>query len=248
MIYVCVVAHDNAPTVGLLLWKIRQVFTADPREYQFLVVDDGSTDGTAELLEPYQRALPLTLFQHDTPRGFAASVDRLFREALQRTDRPKRDVALLVPADFAVSPEAIPEFLKRVDSGADLVVGERVAAPGSMMARLVWRSAALLLRPGVHVPGVRDPLSGFCAFRLMTLKRSLDERHGHLLDSDGIPARAELVARTAVEARQMATVPVPCRPAPAPAVPPLALALALYRAGRRVSVPSPSITFTNSGP
>ena len=52
MIYVCIPSYDEAPTVGLLLWKIRQVFAAFPREYQLLVLDDGSTDTTAEVLEP----------------------------------------------------------------------------------------------------------------------------------------------------------------------------------------------------
>ena len=52
MIYVCIPSYDEAPTVGLLLWKIRQVFAAFSREYQLLVLDDGSTDTTAEVLEP----------------------------------------------------------------------------------------------------------------------------------------------------------------------------------------------------
>src|ERR671922_177056 len=59
MIYVCIPSYDEAPTVGLLLWKIRQVFAAFPREYQLLVLDDGSSDTTAEVLEPYARVLPL---------------------------------------------------------------------------------------------------------------------------------------------------------------------------------------------
>ena len=40
MIYVCIPSHNEAPTVGLLLWKIRQVFASFPREYQLLVLDD----------------------------------------------------------------------------------------------------------------------------------------------------------------------------------------------------------------
>ena len=32
MIYVCIPSHNEAPTVGLLLWKIRQVFAAFPRD------------------------------------------------------------------------------------------------------------------------------------------------------------------------------------------------------------------------
>lgn len=248
MIYVCVVAQNHAPTAGLLLWKIRQVFMLHPREYQFLVLDDGSADGTAELLEPYQRALPMTLVRHETPAGYAASVARLFREALHRTDRPKRDAALLIPADFGVSPEVIPGLLKGIDSGADVVVGEAMDAPTSVTARLVRRSAPWLLRPGVRVPGVRDLISGCCALRLITIKHWLDEREARPLESEGISARAELLARAAEGARQLATVPVPPRAVPdaAPARA-LALALDLFRTGRRVRVPATTATLLRIG-
>ena len=124
MIYVCIPTHNEADTVGLVLWKMRQVFTAFPREYQLLVADDGSTDATGEVLEPYQRVLPLTLIRHDQPRGYAASVESLLREALARSDRPKRDCAVTIHADFSVSPEAIPTLVRAMESGADLVVGE----------------------------------------------------------------------------------------------------------------------------
>ena len=57
MFYVCVHAHNNADTVGLLLWKIRQMFVENPREYRLLLVDDASTDDTAEVLKRYEGAL-----------------------------------------------------------------------------------------------------------------------------------------------------------------------------------------------
>jgi len=238
MIYVCVATKDNASTVGLLLWKVRQVFSAYPREYQILVADDASTDATDEVLERYQRVLPMTVLPHRTQRGYAATVEALLREALRRTDRPKRDTAVILPPDFAVSPEALPELLRRMESGADLAVGETLNGDRSLGLRLVRRSAPWLLRPGIKVPGVRDVMSGFCALRLVTLDRVLKERRGTLLDSDGICARAELVARLATTARRVDTVPIPPHPVPAeaPAPRPLALALELFRAGRRLRV------------
>jgi len=45
--------HDEARTVGLVLWKVRQVFTAFEREYQIIACDDASTDGTADVLTSY---------------------------------------------------------------------------------------------------------------------------------------------------------------------------------------------------
>src|SRR4051794_9403098 len=157
MIYVCIPSYNEAPAVGLLLWKIRQVFASFPREYQLLVLDDGSTDSTAEVLERYTRVLPLTVLRHDERRGYAASVDRLFRQAVELTDRPKRDAAILMHADFAHSPQAIPDLVRRIESGADLVVGEARLGGGPAAApRLGGRPRPPpLLGPVRHARGGR---------------------------------------------------------------------------------------------
>jgi len=77
MIYFCIPSHNEAATVGLVLWKLRRVLEESAREYQLLVGDDASTDATAEALEPYLKALPLTVLRNPTRLGTAATVERL---------------------------------------------------------------------------------------------------------------------------------------------------------------------------
>ena len=243
MIYVCVPSHNNSATIGLLLWKIKKVFDEYPREYHLLVADDCSTDTTRETLGPYQRALPMAVLRHQKRKGYAASMEALLREALRRSDRPKRDCAIIIPPDFSVSPEGIPDLLRKIESGADVVVGE-LDQDATLAARLVRRTAGWLLKPGVNLPGLRDPLSGFCAFRLVTLKQCLRERNNQrLLITDGVAANAELVARAAQRARQIYAVPGKMiRLEGARQIQDLSLASALdlFRAGRKFRVPAPA--------
>ncbi len=207
MIYVCIPSHNEAPTVGLLLWKIRQVFSGFPREYHLLVADDGSTDATAEVLEPYARVLPLTLIRHETSRGYAATVEELLRIAVERTDRPKRDSAILMHADFAHGPSFIPDLVRRLESGADVVVAQsELAGEASLARRLVRRLGPLLLSGRVRVPGVTDVVSGFMALRLITLRHAFRAQEGPLLTAQGWSANAELIARTARVARRVETI------------------------------------------
>jgi hypothetical protein len=207
MIYVCVPVHDEAKTAGLVLWKVRQVFTAFQREYQLLVCDDGSTDGTGDVLARYDRVLPMTVVTHRERRGYARSLEELLRLALQRTDRPKRDCAITLPADFVYSPDAMDEMVKRVESGADLVVAEEVEEAGERPRAHRWvrRWAPRLLR----VRGLRDTVSGFLALRLITLRQALrQDAERSLLETDGWCANAELLAHLVPHARRVDSVPV----------------------------------------
>jgi glycosyltransferase involved in cell wall biosynthesis len=207
MIYVCIPSYDEAPTVGLLLWKVRQVFAGFPREYQLLVLDDGSSDATPEVLERYTRVLPLTVTRHKERQGYAASVEELLRQAVDRTDRPKRDCAILMHADFAHAPNFIPDLVRRIESGADIVVAQsRLQGEPSRTRRLVRRLAPVLLRGAVSVPGVSDVVSGFAVFRLVTLRNAFRSSPGPLLTTQGWAANAELYGRTARHARRVETI------------------------------------------
>ena len=207
MIYVCVPSYNEAPTIGLLLWKVRQVFVGFPREYQLLVLDDGSNDSTAEVLERYTRVLPLTVTRHRERIGYAGSVEELLRQAVERTDRPKRDAAVLMHADFAHGPQFIPDLVRRIESGADIVIAQgKLEGEPSPTRRLVRRFAPVLLRGVVSVPGVSDVVSGFAIFRLVALRNAFRSGTTPLLTTQGWAANAELYDRAARHARRVETI------------------------------------------
>lgn len=208
MIYICIPSYDEGPTVGLVLWKIRKVFEEFPREYQLLVGEDGSSDATAEILEPYAKVLPLTIVRHSRRQGYAPTVEELLQLAQSRSDRPKRDSAILMHADFSHGPEYLPDFVRCLESGADLVVGEAtLQGEPSRSRRLARRWAPLLLRRAVRVPGVADTVSGFVAFRLMVLRGMLQPGR-KALRGEGWAANAELIGNAARQARRVEAVRV----------------------------------------
>jgi len=209
MIYVCVPVHNEARTAGLVLWKVRQVFTAFPQEYQLLVLDDASTDDTHEVLASYAKVLPMTIVTHRERRGYARSLEELLRLALQRTDRPKRDCAITLHADFVHSPESMEDMVKHLESGADLVVAELVEQRGqvSRALGLARRWTPRLLR----IAGLRDTVSGFLALRLIVLRQALRRDTPRFLQTEGWCASAELVARLAPHARRLDAVPAAAR-------------------------------------
>jgi glycosyltransferase involved in cell wall biosynthesis len=242
MLYVCIPAYDEAPTIGLLLWRIRKVFESYPREYEILVLNDGSADGTAETLEPYREVLPLTILHHEQRRGYASALETLLRTVAQRTRYPRRDAAILMQADFTDQPEHLPELIKRHEGGADLVVAEHATTPASAPAavRRLRRVGQWLLRPFLRVPGVRDPLGTYRLMRIAVVRDLLKENgEARLLRANGWAANVELLAKAAKFARRIEVVSLEprydLRPR-ATRVRPLAGAMDLYRFGRTAGV------------
>lgn len=205
MIYICIPAFDEAATIGLLLWKTRQVMSEFPRDYELLVLDDASTDGTDEVLAPYARVLPLTVLRNEERQGYAASLERLLREAVSRASHPRRDVIITLQADFTEGPENIPALVKRIEGGADIVEGAHAAGGATLPRAQRWtrRSVPVLLRSAPFPEGIRDPLSGFRAYRVSVMKRTLAERNGKpLLTQQGWAANVELLLAVAPHSRR----------------------------------------------
>ncbi len=208
MLYFCIPSYNEAPTIGLLLWRLRKVFQEQPREYEVLVYDDGSTDATKETLEPYHKVMPLTVLSGRRD-GYATAVDALCREASRRTRYPRRDAVIILQADFTDQPENLPELIKHFDGGADVVVAERPvdALTVPQAVRTLRRMAPWVVRPFVSVAGVRDPFGSLRLFRVSVIRDLIKERGDlPLLVGDGWGANVDMLLRAAPHARRIDTV------------------------------------------
>jgi len=184
------------------------------RDYQVLVLDDASTDGTSEALGRYRGVLPLRVLKEENRAGYACAVQRLLREALRRTSYPKRDAAVLLQADFTESPDYIVPLIKAVEGGADVVAGvvEVNGRPVPPAVRMARRMAPWVLGRAFGGAPVSDPLSGFRAYRLIVLKKALAEfRDQPFLTTDGWASNVELLGLVAPHARRIVEAPLTLR-------------------------------------
>jgi dolichyl-phosphate beta-glucosyltransferase len=105
---------------------------------ELVLVDDGSRDGTRELLESLARARPHThVVALDANRGKAEAVRRGVLDALTRSP----DAVGYWDADLSTPLSELPAFVRVLDERPDveIVYGSRVKLMGRSIERLAWR-------------------------------------------------------------------------------------------------------------
>ena len=215
VIYVCIPTHNEAATIGVLLWKVRKVLSDFGRPFNVVVYDDASTDDTEEVLQRYKWTLPLTTLRSEKRIGYGRSVEAMLRHVQNQSSYPKRDCAVVMQADFTEDPEGVVSLVKVLEGGADIVAGKVHHGRGTQ-PRIIHaaRSVAVrILRSVSDRVQVSDPIYGFRAYRVIVLKKALRDRplDKPLLCSDGWAANVELITQLAPHARRITEVPVELR-------------------------------------
>ena len=131
-IFVIMPAYNAAATVEQVFARIPEA--ARRRIARYVVVDDGSTDATAEALGRLRAREPdLVCLKHEKNRGYGGAEKTLLSYAVEHG----AEIAVLLHSDGQYSPESIPELLAPFDRGeADLVQGSRMLGGGALRGRM----------------------------------------------------------------------------------------------------------------
>jgi glycosyltransferase involved in cell wall biosynthesis len=162
-------AYNEAATIGALL---DAVWALD-LEKQIVVVDDGSTDATAEIVERWRAGRDSVVFLRQDNGGKGAAV----RAAIPHADG---DISVIQDADLEYDPADVPALIEPIERGvADVVYGSRLSGGRPQRAYLFWHLVGnrflSLLTNVLYNTTLSDMETGYKAFRTEVL-RSLDLR------------------------------------------------------------------------
>jgi glycosyltransferase involved in cell wall biosynthesis len=127
-IFIVMPAYNAGATIGKVFTQIPE--RVRDRIERFVVVNDGSTDDTGQVLDRLHARFPnLVILQHEKNRGYGAAEKTLLNYALEE----KAEVSVLLHSDGQYSPEKIPELLNPLDENrADMVQGSRMLNGGAL--------------------------------------------------------------------------------------------------------------------
>ncbi len=157
---VVIPAYNEERGIAGTVEEVRDWLLRDGRDWEIVVVDNASTDGTVEQLQPLLSDR-ITLIENEANRGKGYSVKRGMLAA-------RGDLRLHCDADCAPSLVSLPKMLELIDD-ADVVTGSRLAEGAHvrrqpLRRRIIGRTFVQLCRLVLREP-TRDLFCGFKLFR-----------------------------------------------------------------------------------
>jgi dolichol-phosphate mannosyltransferase len=165
---VVVPTYNEAANIERL---IEQILDQGP-QFDVLVVDDGSPDGTGDLVAAHAARTPrVQLIRRAGKLGLGTAYIAGFRHGL----RAGYSYICEMDADFSHQPHYLPQLLGRAEREADVALGSRNVPGGrtenwSPLRQLISKGGSLYARAILGMP-VRDCTGGFKCFRAEVLRR-----------------------------------------------------------------------------
>lgn len=176
-ISVIIPAFNEQNRLGSTIESIASYFAGKQVQVELIVVDDGSSDRTAELVADYSRKLPivrLLTYPHNRGKGHAVKFGMTNARGRLR---------LFDDADGSTPIEEIERLTSAIDGGADVAIGSRAMRSSDTAVRALWYRKLIgrtfnLIVNTLIVPNIADTQCGFKMFtaeaadRIFPLQRS----------------------------------------------------------------------------
>jgi glycosyltransferase involved in cell wall biosynthesis len=193
-ISVVIPAFNEEKAVGMVVEEVQR--TLKGVDFEVIVVDDGSADKTYETA----KKCGVKVIKHSSNKGKVAAI----RTGIANSTG---DIIVLTDADYTYPAEYIPEFIKILDEGADMVLGSRIKK-GLGNIPFFNRIGNILFSMMISYIGcvhITDGQTGYRAFRKKDFEK-LD------VNARGLEFETKMTVKAAKNGYNIVEVPVEYRP------------------------------------
>ena len=157
-ISIIIPTYKEKENIGCLVERIHNNLAK--YDYEIVIIDDNSSDGSEELVADLVRRYPVIIIVRKNKRGLSSAVV----DGIASTDSEN---VIVMDADLQHPPEVLPDIVKALENH-DFVMASRYIKGGSpgewkLSRKIVSKGATLLALP--LAPKVKDPMSGFFGFK-----------------------------------------------------------------------------------
>lgn len=185
----------------LMRYELLAQLHRDQFVVKVIVIDDASTDSTAEIVSTFQDRLDLTLVKHPENRGLRGGLETAFKEFVASTARAPRPLAFaIMDGDDSHNPFLLPRMLPFVLAGYDIVVGSRFRFGSRTVGVALWRQLltlgmAVLFKCIRPVSGVLDYSSGYRLYSPRIVLKMHEQYGEHFLEEASFACMVELLLK-----------------------------------------------------
>jgi dolichol-phosphate mannosyltransferase len=214
-VWIVLPAYNEDENLPHLLDQFRELLKQSPSlDIRLIVVDDGSSDNTQEVLSRCTAQLSVEVLKNEANMGLARAFKRGMLEAANKSKQG--DVIVCMDADNTHIPGQIPTMLEKIRQGCDVVIASRyqkgaVVKGVPLVRRLLSRGMSLLFCLIYPIKAVRDYSCGYRAYRTEFLQKVLDKYGETLFAEEGFACMVCILLRLVRENAVCGEVPLNLR-------------------------------------
>lgn len=214
MIFILLPAYNEEEGIEKLLERLIRITKTFLQEYKIVIVNDGSTDHTLQVIECFRDKLNIEIISFSENRG----VVEVFQTGFEKicSEGNDEDICITMDSDNTQNPIVILDIVEKMRESHDIVIASRFAEGGKMVGappirKLLSHGVAFLMRRIANVPGVLDYSTFYRGIRVKVLKQGLERCGDDLITGHGFSGMASLLVKLHPFAGKITEVPFTLR-------------------------------------